>query len=180
MTRYRFTGRLTVAAAACLLAVAGCTSGGSSGSSSPPGQSGRQDQQNQPDADQTGDTGAAPDTTDPAPQYSGVISMAYQDGGDEPPTVDCTRLDLEVQLSPKSGTIQWTAVAQDSDTGFVNANRLDGVTVDPSSGLLGPGQSETLHVSGSAGTLPAFWIFASAPNAGGHDGGSLEFDCQGQ
>jgi hypothetical protein len=92
--------------------------------------------------------------------------------------VACTAIDTELLISANEGRIRWTAIASDRTVGsypFVGA-ALPGVVLDPPSGVLEPGQSQVLHVSGRH-TGSTFYIAVIAPNASGYSESTIPLYC---
>jgi len=92
--------------------------------------------------------------------------------------VACTAIDTELLISANEGRIRWTATASDSTLGsypFIGP-ALPGVFLDPPSGVLEPGQSQVLHVSGRH-TGATFYIAVTAPNASGYSANTIALYC---
>jgi hypothetical protein len=96
--------------------------------------------------------------------------------------VSCNAIDTELLISPNGGRIRWTATASDSSTDsypFVGAP-LPSVVLDPASGVLDPGQSQLLHISGAfdGGPGATFYVAVTAPNSSGYSNNTLQLFCQ--
>jgi hypothetical protein len=161
-----------IIASTCVLALAAAcdpkSSGQSSGSAPAPAVTTR--------------PGPTSQTMDPAPGYAGTVGTTFR-GTHGSPNVNCSAIDTEFLLRPDSGTIQWHATGHDTDQIYAVQIRaaLPDVTIEPASGLLGPGQSQVIHVSGQvAAPAKQFWVWVVAPNSAGAGGQAVEFDCRGR
>ncbi|UGT65931.1 hypothetical protein LTT66_21745 [Nocardia gipuzkoensis] len=114
----------------------------------------------------------------------GIVSVSFR-GTSGRDRVSCNNIVTEFKVSPSSGTIEWDATAHDIDISFAAQDLrravLPGVVITPSSGILGPGESTVVKVSGSVAT-PAkrFWVWVIAPNSTGRGGVGVGFTCQGR
>ncbi|MGY2006318.1 hypothetical protein ACW9HC_04985 [Nocardia gipuzkoensis] len=114
----------------------------------------------------------------------GIVSVSFR-GTTGRDRVSCDNIVTEFKVSPSSGTIEWDATARDIDISFAAQDLrravLSGVVITPSSGILGPGESTVVKVSGSvAKPAKRFWVWVVAPNSTGRGGVGVAFTCQGR
>src|SRR5438045_5038970 len=129
----------------------------------------------------SGPAGSPATASSGRPNSDGTVQVTFR-GTQGSPNVNCSDINTEFLLSPATGTIKWNATPHDSDNIYDPQIRamLPDVTVDPASGLLGPGQSTVIHVRGHvAAPAKEFWIWVVAPNRGGTGGIAVELACRG-
>ncbi|MEV7525410.1 hypothetical protein [Streptomyces sp. NPDC091371] len=80
----------------------------------------------------------------------------------------CTALDIELTLSADHAAARWEAVALDYDPGqarYADGNIPRGVVIEPASGTVALGKTQTVRVRGSfEGRVPRFWIIVQYPD----------------
>ncbi|WP_157554396.1 hypothetical protein [Nocardia crassostreae] len=114
----------------------------------------------------------------------GIVSVTMR-GTSGRYEVSCSDIHTEFKVTPSSGTIQWHATAHDIDISYARQDLrravLPDVTISPSSGLLGPGESTVVRVGGSvAKPAKQFWVWVVAPNSAGEGGVAIGFTCTGR
>ncbi|HEV2256649.1 MAG TPA: hypothetical protein VGS06_26210 [Streptosporangiaceae bacterium] len=121
---------------------------------------------------------AGPATVVSTPPGNSVGTVyATQQGTNGTQNVSCDAIDTELLISPEGGQIRWTAggYGTTSDSFPFVADPLPSVVVDPSSGVLDPGQSQILHISGTFDGAPgdSFYVEVNA----GNSGSTLQLSC---
>jgi hypothetical protein len=122
---------------------------------------------------------APPPSTDSTDDSVGTVFTTMR-GTNGSQRVSCDAIATEFKLEPNGGRIRWTAQALDryTDKPWEPGSVASGVTVTPSSGVLDPGASQVIRISGSfTGPDRKFWVAVSAPNRTGHSGSTIEFSC---
>jgi hypothetical protein len=147
----------------------GGDSGGSSGGSSSSGSKKATASNNSASPDAGGGTGDS----------VGTVNLTFR-GTSGSDSVSCSSISSEFKVSPDGGRIRWTALISDHDPdGPVPGRRPEGVSVEPSSGMLDPGNSQVVRVRGSFdGSDRHFWVKVQAPNRTGSGGVTLQFNCR--
>jgi hypothetical protein len=152
-------------------ASSGGDSGGSSGGSSSGGGSKKATASNSPASSSAG--GGTSDSV-------GTVNLTFR-GTSGSDSVSCSSISSEFTVSPNGGRIRWTALISDHDPdGPVPGRRPEGVSVEPSSGMLDPGNSQLVRVRGTFdGSDRHFWVKVLAPNRATSGAGvTLRFNCR--
>jgi hypothetical protein len=110
----------------------------------------------------------------------GTVGATF-DGTTGTAQVSCDAINSELAITANDGRIRWTAYAGSaSSTGYpFVADTVSSVVFDPPSGVVDPGQSQVLHISGSfsGSSGDNFYVSVAAPNASGGSAGTIEFTC---
>jgi hypothetical protein len=110
----------------------------------------------------------------------GTVQTTFR-GTDGRAQVSCDAIDTKLVITPHNGRIRWTAYAGGATKTtypFVDGI-VSSVTFDPPSGLLDPGQSQVLDISGSftGSNGSNFYVAVAAPNSTGGGASTIEFFC---
>lgn len=171
-----------IAAMVVVLGAAGCqgkTSGSpSSGGGSGDGGSGNSGSSGGGSKKAT-DSNSVPSAGGGSSDSVGTVNLTFR-GTSGSDSVSCSSISSEFKVSPNGGRIRWTSLISDHDPdGPVPGRRPEDVSVEPSSGMLDPGDSQVVRVRGSFdGSDRHFWVKVQAPNRSGSGGVTVQFNCR--